>query len=188
MDARLTEASRRRWSRLIALVLILAPVGCDGRAGEVAGVPDAADSRRAPVFAFEDINPRSDSHGKTLALADLYADQGVILNFVASWCAPCWEEIPALQKLHDDDRLPIVCVAADEYGDTGDLLRKAEQAKLSLPILHVPKDQIKNMERLYDHALLPATYVIDPRGVIREVFQGKISDRTLLERAGASLR
>jgi len=144
-------------------------------------------TRMAPQFTLTDINPRSSTHGETLSLSDLYSESGVILNFIASWCAPCWGEAPDFQKLRDEGKWPIVCVAADEHGPTEDLLRKAEQAGLTLPILHVPRDEIAAMESLYDHAMLPATYLIDTTGAIREVLQGAITPSTLVDRAGRVL-
>ena len=95
-------------------------------------------------------------------------------------------ELASFEKLSAQG-LPIVCIAADEYGGTSDVLRKAEQLGLSMPILHVPREQISAMEELYDHAMLPATYVIDSLGEVREVFLGKISPEALLEEVRASL-
>jgi hypothetical protein len=51
----------------------------------------------------------------------------------------------------------------------------------------VPRDEIAAMEERYDHAVLPATYVIDERGAIRDVMQGAITPATLVERAGRVL-
>ncbi len=48
--------------------------------------------RQARDFEFEDINPRSESYGQQLVLRDLYAERGLVLQFVASWCGPCREE------------------------------------------------------------------------------------------------
>lgn len=177
---------RRRTEAILAIVVLtLLPVAAACGA-DADTAPAEASVRKAPGFTFEDINPRSDSHGKSLVLTELYEDRGVILNFIASWCGPCWPELASFEKLSAEG-LPIVCIAADEYGGTSDVLRKAEQLGLSMPILHVPREQISAMEELYDHAMLPATYVIDSLGEVREVFLGKISPETLLEEVRASL-
>jgi len=123
-------------------------------------------------FAFEDINPASPTHGQTLALSDLYGERGLVLQFVASWCKPCRDELPEIQELHESDRASIVLVAADEYGYTEGVLIVAERTGLTAPILFVPKERAAEMERDYDHEILPATYLIDREGKIREVHEG----------------
>ena len=59
-------------------------------------------------FTYEDINPNSPTHGERLALSDLYADGGVVLSFLASWCGFCWKELPELQKLQSSIPTPTV--------------------------------------------------------------------------------
>jgi cytochrome c-type biogenesis protein len=149
---------------LAAVVLVAAPGGVSGNA--------PAAQARARDFAFEDINPASPSHGSTLALRDLYGERGLVLQFVASWCKPCRDELPGLQQLHESERAPIVLVAADEYGYTEGVLIVAERTRLTTPILFVPPRQAEEMEAFYDHDILPATYLIDRRGAIREVHEG----------------
>lgn len=137
-------------------------------------VPEAASSvgRPAPGFAFADVNPASPSHGRELALGELVGDRGLVLQFVASWCEPCRDELPGLQRLHESGQTPIVLVAADEYGRTENLLIVAERSRLTTPILFVPEERAEEMERLYDHEILPATYLIDREGRIREIHEG----------------
>jgi len=159
---------------IIAIVLPLA-VGLAAMDAERGARP----ARRAFLFEYTDINPRSATYGQQLALTDLYRERGVVLNFIASWCAPCWEEIPSLQRLRATTSAPIVCVAADEYGPTDDLLRLAANAEMTLPILHVPREQIQLMERHYDHEMIPATYVIDRTGRITRVIEGMLEEREM---------
>ena len=137
--------------------------------------------RKAHAFELEDINPLSETHGKRLALDDLHAERGVILNFIASWCKPCWMEIPQLEILDREGPLPVIYVAADEYGPTSDLIRLAGNAKATRPILHVPRASIETMEQHYDHHMLPATYVLDREGRILRVYQGQLNEQDLLE-------
>ena len=154
----------------------------------------AATNRRLPEvprshdFTYKDVNPASATHGQRLKLSDLYSERGLVLNFIASWCAPCWMEVPTFEKFDAAGEAPVVCIAADEYGPKEDLLRLAKNAGLALPILLVPKDEITRMEQHYDHAMLPATYLIDRDGGIRHVFQGLVSHETLEEAARRHLR
>lgn len=142
-----------------------------------AAVPGAA----APDFAYEDVNPNSPTHGRRLALSALYAERGLVLNFLASWCGYCWVELPELEALQKTTAVPIVGVAADEHDGPSVLLRRVRAAGLSLPILLVPPADIAAMERAYGHGMLPATYVIDREGKIRRVFEG-LAPREVLAR------
>ena len=158
----------RNFPRAASLLLVLPLAfalgnGC-ATAGEEAKAVERTAPREAPRahdFTYEDINPASPSFGRRLALKDLYADQGIVLNFVASWCAPCWHEVPGLINVAKQVETPVVCVAADEYGPPSDLLRLAAKTDLTLPIVLVPPDEIEQMGAHYDHELLPTTYWID---------------------------
>jgi peroxiredoxin len=155
---------------LPALLVLIAAVSAQAvRAGDLI----------APGFAYEDINPNSESFGQSLALSDLYAERGLVLNFLASWCGYCWKELPELEKLGAADVAPILGVAADEYDGPAKLKKMIGQMKLSFPILLVPGAEIDSMGRSYRHRILPATYLIDNRGSIRRVFEGAVSESDL---------
>jgi len=132
----------------------------------------AARPSAARDFTYEDINPNSPTHGERLSLSAIYAERGVVLNFLASWCGFCWKELPELERLQESVPTPIVGIAADEYNGPEVLLGMIRKAELSLPILLVPAADIKAMEQHYDHRMLPATYVIDKQGRVRRVFEG----------------
>lgn len=168
----------------VAAILVSAPPAAaegEGKSPTVAKVtPAPAARRQAFEFAYEDINPASPSFGKKLALGTLYAQHGVVLNFLASWCPPCWHEVPALTQMAGEIKTPVVCVAADEYGPPSDLLQQAAHAGLKLPIVLVPKDKIAEMEAHYDHGMLPTTYWIGKQGTILEKKEGQQSMRDLV--------
>ncbi len=80
--------------------------------GEVAGVlvPDLP--RKLPELRFQD------GEGKDLTLAD-FAGKTVLLNIWATWCAPCREEMPALNALQSEmggDAFTVVAVSIDTQG------------------------------------------------------------------------
>ena len=158
------QSGRRRAGLCAALLLLLPGAGL--AAENPAALGPALD------FRFEDINPRSESYGRELALHELYGERGVVLQFVASWCGPCREELPHLQELYESGRAPIVMVAADEHGFPESILIVARRHELTAPILYVPLDQAERLARFYDYQVLPATYLIDRRGLIRQVHQG----------------
>jgi len=101
-------AKRPAW-RGVALFLAAA------LAGACAEKPDPpASDAPAPPFELLDLD------GRTHRLSD-FAGQVVVLNFWATWCPPCVEEMPSLQRLQDllgDDGREVVAVSVDErYSD-----------------------------------------------------------------------
>ncbi|MCP3978755.1 MAG: TlpA family protein disulfide reductase [bacterium] len=147
-------------------------------------VPACADQGRVETrastdFAYEDINPASSTHGETLALSELYSERGVVLNFFATWCGPCWEELPHIEALHASDAARLVGMAADEGGDPARALYMIDKLGLTLPVLYVPREDVERFEQTYDHGMLPSTYVIDRKGSILEVLQGNVSKSKL---------
>ena len=167
---------------MLAVALCLMPGLSAGReAGDSPEVARAAEIVRAADFEYEDINPQSATHGQRLKLDRLSGDGGLVLNFLASWCPPCWAEVEDLMHVSGAVDVPVVCIAADEHGPPDDLLRLAGEAGLTLPLLLVPKERIDWMTERYDHAMLPATYVIDESQQIREVLLGRVRRPQLLE-------
>jgi thiol-disulfide isomerase/thioredoxin len=142
-------------------------------AGE--GSPDPA-GRAARSFTLRDINPRSATHGQEVALADLWTKRGLALEFAASWCVPCREELPHLEQLFAKDGLPIALVAADEGpAETANILILAERVGLTMPLLYVPPERLPEVERHYTYQILPSTYLIDRSGRIEELVEGPMA-------------
>ena len=85
---------------LFAAVLLLAPVGCGSPSPEPgaeaagAGPVSIGEGDPAPAFTLEDLE------GNPVHLADS-TGQVRLLDFWATWCAPCREEIPMLNELHE---------------------------------------------------------------------------------------
>jgi thiol-disulfide isomerase/thioredoxin len=134
-----------------------------------------------PAFDFElvDINPRSAGYGEKVRLSDVYREGGVVLNFIASWCMPCREEIPRLQAVQEEDVARVVCVAADEYGGPDGLGSVFEATGLTLPVLYAPEETAAVIAKHYDYTFLPATYFITPAGEVVAKYEGVIEDATL---------
>jgi thiol-disulfide isomerase/thioredoxin len=186
MNRRSNRVVRAAWSAgalSVAAVVLALVIGADAPAPAPTSAP-----RRAHDFAFEDINPASSTHGRKLTLSDLYVDRGLVLQFVASWCKPCRDELPHLQELHDDGGTPVLLVAADEYGHTEGVMIVAERSKLTAPILFVPIEPARELELHYDHEILPATYLIGRDGMIREVHEGAWSKQRLTAAIERQLR
>ena len=108
--------------------------------------------------------------GKMVSLND-YRGKVVLLNIWATWCPPCVDEMPSMQKLHQtlkDERFEILAVSIDESGMK--IVRPfMKKHRLSFPALLDPKGDIK---RLYQITGVPESFVLDKNGTIVEKIIG----------------
>ena len=102
-----------------------------------------------------------DLDGKPVSLAD-YRGKWVIVNYWATWCPPCLEEIPELVSLHEENSDKLVVLGVDyEEVNTEYLQGFVESHLMSYPIMRM--DPIP-MTPLGPVMGLPTTYIISPEG------------------------
>ncbi len=127
-----------------------------GRAAPAIGAP-------APAFTLPDL------HGKPLALPD-YRGAVVLLNFWATWCAPCLVEMPGMERLYREFRkegFAILAVSSDPQGRAV-TQPFADANGLTFPILH---DSDYRVSGRYGVRTLPMSFVIDRNGtLLHQVF------------------
>ena len=112
-----------------------------------------------------------DSGGKTRDLND-YLGQVVLVNFWASWCPPCIQEMPVLehlkQKLHDQPfEILTVNVGEPKYR----VWKFAKLIDFGLPVL---LDTRKDTFELWGGSVLPTSFLLDSKGRIRYRVQGDL--------------
>ncbi len=94
--------------------------------------------------------------------------QVVLLNFWASWCAPCVAEIPSLEQLHHrDPKLVILAVSVDD--DENAYRQFVKDHQMDLQTVWDPKEIAASK---YHSEMWPETYAIDRQGRIRRKFVG----------------
>ena len=147
-----------RSNRLHTLSLLLLPLFLLGGCNR--GARPAQLGMRAPDFNISD--------GSTsIHLAD-YRGKVVLLNFWATWCPPCIEEMPSMLQLHHDNpNLVILAVSIDE--DPAAYSSFIRNRHVDLITVRDPKQTVAD---LYHTDMWPETYVIDRNGVIRRKFIG----------------
>ena len=147
------DTGRRSTRRRAALGFVVAALAWACAEKPDAPAPDAP----APPFELVDLD------GRTHRLVD-FAGQVVVLNFWATWCPPCVEEMPSLQRLQDllgDDGLEVVAVSVDErYSDIPPFV--AEHG-LRFLVLH---DLGKRVSRRYEVFQFPETWIIRRDGTL----------------------
>ena len=123
----------------------------------------AALNRLAPDFTLTDIQ------GQKWQLSDLRGKL-VFINFWATWCPPCQEELPSMEALNrgmDKGRFQMLTILSN---DNPDLARRlADRIGLTFPILIDPGS--KGAAR-YGITGVPETFIIDSQGILREKIIG----------------
>jgi peroxiredoxin len=148
----------------IALTLA---VGLSGLGSSPAWSQAKVDYKVVPILQpMKDNAPTPDFNlatpdGKKLSLKD-FRGKVVLLNFWASWCVPCREEMPAMEKLYQEYKQKNFVVLAIAVKDRKqDAIDFVKELKLSYPIALDPEAQVGT---LYGAWGLPATYLIGPKG------------------------
>ena len=135
---------------------------------------------KASDFTFEDINPASETFGEKITLSEEYPEEGVVISFVASWCDPCWKELPILQGMVFAGHIKALAIAADEYGAGPErVLHMVARKKLTLPVLWVDVEESKELEKRYTYQMLPSTYVIRSDGSVGALLEGAVPPERL---------
>jgi len=151
-------SSRMQWLAVAGVIGALAALLITGLAftGDIAPV---GVGKAAPNFTATDIYS-----GDTTDLA-AYRGEVVLLNIWATWCLPCEQEMPSMQRLYEElspTGLKVVAVSIDT-GDPAAVREWVETRKLTFPVWHDPSGRI---ERLYQTTGVPESFVVDRHGVV----------------------
>ncbi len=107
--------------------------------------------------------------GKNLRLKE-YKGQVVLLNFWASWCGPCREEMPLLEDLHKKyERLGFTVLAINVDEDSNKGLSLLKEVPVSFPVVFDPESKITE---LFNVEAMPTTYLLDRDGNMRYLHRG----------------
>jgi peroxiredoxin len=110
-----------------------------------------------------------DRKGNTWTLSELKG-QVVFVNFWATWCPPCKEEMPSMQNLYSmlpQDKFKMLAILQNDKPESADSF--AENLGITLPILY---DTSNSVGPKYGLTGLPETFIIDKDGRLREKFIG----------------
>lgn len=153
----------RRFLILFALAAVTIFSGCDRDSGgkqSASPAPQGLLGQQAPDLSLSDLN------GEIVSLSQ-YQGQVVMVNFWATWCPPCREEMPSMQNLHNklkERGLVILAINVDEGGKDG-VVKFIDKYKYSFPVL---LDSKREAQSSYGVFAYPETYLIDRNGVVVE--------------------
>jgi peroxiredoxin len=156
----------RSWKSLIFTVILASSL-------LAAGAQALDEGARLPEIGLNDLS------GKRVDVASLKG-KVVIVDFWATWCAPCKQELPLLEKLYQKYKargLVIVGVSVDqEEANVGAFVK---QLKLSFPVVH---DKAHAVADRVKPPKMPSSYVVDRNGVVRHLHGGfRSGDEAKLE-------
>ena len=121
------------------------------------------EGQTAPDFALKS------STGENLRLSE-YRGDVVMINFWATWCGPCRQEMPLLDELYNRyQRVGFNLLGVNIDDDSGRAMQMAEELGIDFPVLF---DARKEVSRLYDVEAMPVTVLVDREGRVRYVHHG----------------
>jgi peroxiredoxin len=121
------------------------------------------EGRSAPDFALKS------STGENLRLSE-YRGEVVMVNFWATWCGPCRQEMPLLDELYQRyERVGFNLLGVNIDDDSRKAMKMIEELGVNFPVLF---DSRKEVSRLYEVEAMPVTVLIDREGNVRYVHHG----------------
>ncbi len=117
----------------------------------------------APDFALKS------SSGDNLRLSE-YRGDVVMVNFWATWCGPCRQEMPLLDELYSRyERVGFSLLGVNIDDDSRKAMSMVSELGVSFPVLF---DARKEVSKLYEVEAMPVTVLIDREGTVRYVHHG----------------
>ena len=109
------------------------------------------------------------SSGDNLRLSE-YRGDVVMINFWATWCGPCRQEMPLLDDLYARyNRVGFNLLGVNIDDDASRAMRMIEELGVEFPVLF---DDSKEVSRLYQVEAMPVTVLVDRQGTVRHVHHG----------------
>ncbi|GBF30790.1 thiol-disulfide oxidoreductase ResA [bacterium MnTg04] len=144
-----------RGIKILLICLLLPLTNAAGVTGMV-GQP-------APDFALKSLD------GENLRLSE-FRGEVVMINFWATWCGPCRQEMPLLEELYRRyKKVGFRLLGVNIDDDLRSAIKMVDVLGVSFPVL---LDERKQVSRLYDVNAMPATLLIDRSGIVRYIHHG----------------
>lgn len=158
----------------VASLAVLAVIGLLGfgllsKGGATIAIGDPAPDRELPALG-------SEGQG---SIAD-YRGRWVLVNLWASWCAPCRQEAPELERFWQRFRKRDVTVLGiDVQDNSDDALAFVREHRLTYPQLRAVGDERSDA---FGSTGVPENFLVDPRGRLALIWRGPVDERFLEER------
>lgn len=182
----------RRWNRRrvltlagsVALAPLLAACGDDDEDGDESAYgltdwPDGAETGpepgdRAPNFRL------ATAAGEEVTLAQFTASGPIVVNFFATWCPSCREEMDIFEAAKNQG---VAVLGVDLREDADRVQKLADETGVTYPLA---LDRDGSVTREYRVTNLPVTYILDPAGHVAEIIRGPVTAETLADAVAAA--
>ena len=169
------------WITVTAAIVIVAVTYAMQRGGPAGGAGGPSMLAGTPAASF----PVRDLDGKPSSLA-AFRGRVVLLNLWASWCTPCRQEMPDLERLYLQEAPRGLVVVGVNQGESGDVARAFVRAHgVTFPVL---LDEEQRYGRAYAAIGLPTSVVVDRTGRIVQGFDGALTLAQMREAIEGPLR
>ncbi|MBP7721125.1 MAG: TlpA family protein disulfide reductase [Alphaproteobacteria bacterium] len=147
-----------------------------------AAMPARAETEITPLpdFSFTDMS------GKTRSV-QYFKNKIVIINFWATWCAPCVVEFPALLKIAADNKDDVVLIALSSDAKEDDIKKFLQQQKAPTDNVFIAHDREDVTLKIFGVSQLPETVITDRDLNIREKLIGAEWETAMLQKIIDSL-
>ena len=121
------------------------------------------DGQVAPDFVLKSAT------GENLRLSE-YRGDVVLINFWATWCGPCRQEMPILDDLYGRyQRVGFNLLGVNIDEDSRRAMQMVQELGVNFPVLF---DENKEVSKLYEVEAMPVTILVDREGIVRHVHHG----------------
>ena len=159
--------------RLLIIFITVGLCACSNSNQETKA-DQASNSSKPPVEEIEPLNADqymfTDLNGKGINIED-YAGKRVFVNFWATWCKPCIEEMPDLKQLEETLGDDYVFLFASDQG-IGKIRAFANEKDLDLKFVHLNKSLQGDLKV----NALPTTFIYDTKGMRRKTITGAMKN------------
>jgi len=147
------------------LILHIKQAACALGLAAMLGIGSAAADTSGPAPDFT----LKSSSGENLRLSE-YRGEVVMINFWASWCAPCRQEMPLLDELYSQYQpMGFTILGVNVEEDSSKAKKLLGELPVSFPILF---DNKSDVSKLYNVVAMPSTVMVDRNGNVRYLHQG----------------
>lgn len=146
-------------ANLLCAALVPPPVQARSAPWDIEKLP----ATTAPAFTLPDLAGKSHT-------SSTFQGQLLLINFWATWCGPCREEMPALDRLQQkfkDKGLTVIAIAVDS--DKALVQQFLGSAPSHFLTLHDPEMTAHDAYKVYAY---PTTFLVDRKGIIRQYWIG----------------